>query len=598
MRHRVTTVGTISLALLASTLLYARENIVRNGSLELGPGPGGLDPRRALDWTFFGGSTVERSDEANHTPDGAWALKVFGGETTVGAYQDVPVAPGDNVTISALLYTRSNDRIGGDAQAKIKLEFLDAGGQPIGTGTEITVLDGSSPPNVWTPGSIGPLSAPSGAAAARMVCVWTWVNQSLGSAYWDDCTLTVNGGPNLLSNPDYELPGYNENTPFGIDEWIGFGGQWKSQDVAYHGASSVRVQTGGETGAAYSGLYQDMGVLEAGDHLFMRCWVYNPSVGGLTANSAAAIKLEFFPASGGELPPPEEALDFDENAPLDTWTLVSYTTTVPPEITLARIVMIAFDEIDTNGPVYVDLARAERGSAPGVNQLLNASFEQGTSGPNGLTHWTEFRGLGCSARKNAFEVPAYDGFSVLKISGSCVAGVYQEIEVQPGEQLTISAYFYSDSDNPFNDPQSRAGVKVEWRAGNVPPQVDIGGQPFNTIYAGAPTDTWLPLYIDYTMPPGSAATARYTVIVARGEAESAQVYFDAAEAVVLNLFDGADVDGDVDQDLLDFYHMQRCFSGTGVPALEWNSITFDADDDDEVDWADFQYLAPRFTGPN
>jgi len=59
------------------------------------------------------------------------------------------------------------------------------------------------------------------------------------------------------------------------------------------------------------------------------------------------------------------------------------------------------------------------------------------------------------------------------------------------------------------------------------------------------------------MPAGSAANVRYTLIVAKGTATEAKAYFDAAEAPVLNLYDGDDVDADSDEDVRDFVWMQR-----------------------------------------
>ncbi len=516
----------LGLSLLVGPAASAGENQVKNPSMENGPGSAGPNDRLAAEWTFFG-PTVERSAEANFTPGGGWSFKAFGSDTTVGAYQDVPAAPGQSVTLNAMLYTRGNDRIGGDAAAKLKIEFYDAAEQRIGDGVEVTILDSSSTPDVWTPGSVGPVVAPAGTVAARAVCVWTYSAQSLGSAYWDDCAISIDSGPNALLNGDFEEPGVGTGpNPTGITNWLGFGFQEKSDEQAYVGDYSAKVVVGGDFGSAFSGIYQDFGVFEAGDRIHLTAYVLNPSVGGLEGSAAAAMKLEFYPTDGSENPPPEEFLGFDENSPLDEWVLVSYTTTVPADITLARIVLVANDTSADNGPVYMESAFVERSSQPGVNQLQNASFESGTSGPNGLTNWTEFRGIGCQARKNAFEVPALDGLSVLKISGSCVAGIYQEIGVTPGESLTISAFCRSRSDDPFNDPGAQAGVKVEWRSGLVPPWVDIGDAPNNTIFADAPTDVWLPIEIDYTMPPGTAAEARVTLISAQGSAVESAVYFD------------------------------------------------------------------------
>ena len=200
MRRCLSIAALISVALMFSSA-NAEQNIVKNGSAEAGGGAGGPDPTVAENWTFFGGTTVERSDQENLDPiEGSWSLKIFGGEGTVGAYQDVAVVAGENVTIAAELYSRSTDAIGGDAEAKIKIEFLDSGFGSLDS-TELVVLDCLvNAKDVWTAGSIGPVAAPAGAAVARMICVWTYGDTSFGSAYWDACSLTIDSSANLLAN--------------------------------------------------------------------------------------------------------------------------------------------------------------------------------------------------------------------------------------------------------------------------------------------------------------------------------------------------------------------------------------------------------------
>ncbi len=587
MKLRAVAAAGLLLALVAPTALLARQSILFNGSLEFGPGPISEDPHVPAGWVRFG-PTVERSDEANLVPSGeGHALKAFSSDPQVGAYQDVPVLPGDYVYISASLYTRSTDKLSGDAQAWIILEFYKANNQQAGF-YPVAVLNASSPADTWIFASVGPIAAPAQTAYARMTCVWTWNGSAGGSAYWDDCRLTVNGGPNELLNGDFETAGLSEQSPFGIDDWIGFNDQEQSDDFAKDGIYSVKLGTT----SAYSGLFQNMTVLNAGDHVYLKAWAWIPSSDPLTENSRAGIKLEFSP--NGVVPPPEENLAFNANQPKNTWVQVALNTTVPPGITVARVVCIFGGNPQTTGEVHFDAAWAERGSQPGVNQLLNASFETGPGGANGITNWTEFGSDTATTRKSCFAVPAYQGVCTAKSTGPSFTGIYQEVAVTPGETLFIRAYLYTPSSNPLTGTGA-AGVKVEWRYGNVPENIDIGGAT-NTIYASSPKNTWIPLYIDYTMPSGSNAIGRFVNIIEKGLATSGRVYFDACEAVILNKFNGADADADDDEDLLDFAQFQRAYSGSGGPQ-RWNGIVFDSDGDNDVDMVDFNYFAPRMTGP-
>jgi hypothetical protein len=586
MRLRQPVVIFLFLALLAPAALVARQSILLNGSLEFGPGPVSEDPHIPANWITFG-PTVERSDEANFVPLGAGhSLKAFSSDPQVGAYQDVPAVPGDSVSISASLYTRGTDKLSGDAQAWIALEFYKADNQQVGF-HPLAVLNASSPADTWVYGSVGPFVAPALTAYARMTCVWTWAGSATGSAYWDDCLLTVNNGPNQLVNGDFETAGLGAQSPFGIDDWTGFNDQEKSSDVAKDGTASVKLGIAD----AYSGLFQNMAVLNAGDHVYLKAWVWNPASDPLTQNSAAGLKLEF--DANGVVPPPEENLAFDQNAPKNTWVEVLLDTTVPPAITVARVVCIFGGNPQTTGAVHFDDAWAERGSQPGVNTLLNASFETGPGGANGLTNWTEFGSGDATTRKSCFSVPAHSGVCTAKATGGAFTGVYQEIAVTPGETLSMHAYLYTPSSAPLTGT-GIAGVKVEWRYGNVPEDIDIGGAT-NTIDASDPTNTWIPLHIDYTMPAGSNAITRFVNLIAANSAPTGRVYFDACEAVVLNKFNGADADGDNDEDVLDFAQFQRAYSGSGGP-MRWNGIVFDSDGDNDVDMTDFNYFTPRMTG--
>jgi hypothetical protein len=405
----------------------------------------------------------------------------------------------------------------------------------------------------------------------------------------------------LLQNGSFEVP-----DPNGLAlHWNAFSGI-RSADYALDGVWSSQCR--GEDGA-FVGMYQDSISVTAGVRMLAKAKAYVPATNPLSPSggNVAGIKLEFFPANGLPTPEPNQNLGFDMSAPVDTWVPVGLTCTVPDGVDSARIVIISWEHPAdpnvplTNGKVYADWAWAEFGSQPGVNQLLNNSFELGSSSANGLTDWTEFADAGSGCRKNSFEVPAWDGINVAKFTGQ-TCGVFQPLPVTPGDTLIVSAYFRQKSTLPlYADPNAQAGVKVEWGGGAVPPQVDIAtndnpvSATTNIIDATDPTDTWLPVTIDYTIPPQKAAQIRATVITGWNSTAS-HVYFDAFELVLANVFDGADVNADNYEDLTDLATMQQVYTGPGQ-ALAYLGLVYDIDDSGALEFADASYVLTRMTGP-
>jgi hypothetical protein len=591
----------IVLALAVPVVLLARQNILLNGSMESGQGASALDPKYADQWTFFG-KNVERSDTVNLDPNGAGhALKAFGdsASSTAGAQQDVlNVTATQNVTASVSLYTPGFDKLGGSGQAGLVLEFLNQYGGIISPIYEVYPLNASSSANTWIPATIGPLAAPATTVKVRVLCKLNWSPGDVsGAAYWDSARLTVGSDPNnKVANGNFETVGHSTGqSAVGIDDWNGFNDQEKSSTVAKDGLASLKLGVR----EAYSGLYQDMGTLQDGDHLLMKGFVWNPSADPLTDTSRVGLKLEF-PQT---IPPAVENLAFDANAPANAWMLVQLAAlTVPPDVTIARVDCILAADALTTGAVYFDAAYAERSSAPGSNQLLNASFESGFGGPNGIDDWTEFGTDVATTRLSCFAVPTIDGDCTARSAGTTYTGIYQEFPVTAGETVTFWAYLYTRSDNKLGGINSKAGVKIEWILGTVPPPVDIGGSS-NTVLAGAATNTWLPVSIDYTMPTGSNAMTRFTCLIDKSAATSGHAYFDSCEAVVLNhldgsdYFNGSDYDNDDDEDLIDAAQFQLHFTGAIGP-LPWNGTVFDYNDDGLINSADFAHFAPRMTGPH
>lgn len=592
MKRRFAMVAAV--ALLWAGYASAEQGILTNGSMEFGPGPAGINPQIAADWTEFG-TNVERSPTVNLVPEGeGHSLKAFGDgtSTSAGASQEVEdILPGQSATASVWLHTPSFDKLGGSGQAGLVLEFLNLFGGTISL-HEVYPLTSASPGDTWIQGTIGPLVAPSGTAKIRITCKLKWsLGNVSGAAYWDDVQLSVDGSENLLLNGDIETAGTGGGqSPAGIDDWTGFGDQEKSEDVAEHGLSSLQLGTNG----AFNGLFQDMGPVNAGDQIYMVAYLWNPSDDPMTGNTIAGIKLEFDP--NGVVPPAEENLEFGELNDPDVWTQVQLVAEVPEGITIARIVYTYTGDPTSTGSVHIDNAFASRSGSPSTNRLLNPSFETGPGGPNGLSDWTEFWTEDASScRKCCFCVITPNGICTAKATGTAVTGIFQEITVVEGETVTARADFYTPSSDRLIGP-ALAGVKIEWAFGGVPADVDIELGAPNTIDASAPEDEWVPVEIDYTMEEGTSAIARFTNIISVGNALSGKVYFDSCEAVVVNRFDGSDVDGDDDEDLRDFAELQRCFSGAGG-GLEWNCIAVDSDDDEDVDLVDYDFFEPRLTGP-
>jgi hypothetical protein len=415
---------------------------------------------------------------------------------------------------------------------------------------------------------------------------------------------------NVLPNGSFEAFDPNTLIPTG---WTSFTMAEVSSNFANHGSWSALADF---ANGSFVGMFLDTASVTEGVRIVQRCLVLHPSGDPLPTGGSppptAGIKLEFFPPEGIEVPPPEENLAFDANSPVDVWEQVSLSTVVPADINIARIVVISFELIDpndpngnpldpNNGPVYADLVTASLDS--GANALANPSFEASLGGT-----WNTFGSGGSGAIRNLFEVPAQDGTAVLKIGGPFTAGATQEIAVSPGQTLDISAFFRSRSDGtpplggPYQSPAAFAGVKIEWVAGSVPsPNIDIAANDnpisatTNIITGDDPTDTWIPVTIDYTMPAGMAALLRATLINGFGTG-SGQAYFDNYEMVLTNVFDGSDYDNDGDEDMVEIAKLQQTFTGDGG-GLDFGGLVFDHDEDEDVDDSDSTFTLVRMTGP-
>ncbi|HRX86958.1 MAG TPA: hypothetical protein P5572_18195, partial [Phycisphaerae bacterium] len=222
---------------------HAAQSLLKNGSMEAGPGPFAEDPRIPADWTRVG-SVIERSGQANLEPSGGgFSLKAFRSQDTESAYQEVAVTAGQQVAASASLFTLSTDKLGGPAIAGIRLQFFNASDQLVGTTHQSFVLNSASPADTWIPATIAATPAPTGAVKARLTCILSAPAGTSGACWWDGASVTINNGPNVLSNGDFETAGVGESSPAGIDDWSGFNDQQQSTDYANDGTHSLKIGT-------------------------------------------------------------------------------------------------------------------------------------------------------------------------------------------------------------------------------------------------------------------------------------------------------------------------------------------------------------------
>jgi hypothetical protein len=162
-------------------------NLLLNGSFEDGvlfnvPGAGD-------NWFPFGAVFGIDGNIIPPAKDGQYYLKMFGGNS--GAFQDVPVAPGENLTASVFLQNASFDPMLPGCEGFLKLEYLNSSGG-IFLVEESVRLNNSTPQNVWTEITMNS-TVPAGATAVRFVVIMQC--SAGGAVFFDDASLTSDAPP-------------------------------------------------------------------------------------------------------------------------------------------------------------------------------------------------------------------------------------------------------------------------------------------------------------------------------------------------------------------------------------------------------------------
>ncbi|MEM6271887.1 MAG: HYR domain-containing protein, partial [Bacteroidota bacterium] len=158
-------------------------NLLNNASFENGTVFNGLGA--GTGWTIFGAVFGIDAGIIPPSQDGSFYLKMFGANS--GAFQDLPVNAGDNITASVYIQNASFDPMLPGCEGFVKLEYFDANNQLISF-TESNRLDATLPQNVWTQVSVTDV-APAGAVTVRYVAIMTC--NAGGAVFFDDASLTI-----------------------------------------------------------------------------------------------------------------------------------------------------------------------------------------------------------------------------------------------------------------------------------------------------------------------------------------------------------------------------------------------------------------------
>ena len=168
-----------------------------NGSFESGaPGPG------APSWSTFNDALTSVEYAYNGSAN---SFKVFGPSQQFagsGGLQVIPATAGLTYTLAGFAFSPANDFITGNNFATLKLEFLNAASNVIGS-TE-SVFNRNKPADIWNVLSSSAV-APTNTTQARAIIVHVMMNSPAtpGAVFFDDVSLTssvIQPNPTWVTN--------------------------------------------------------------------------------------------------------------------------------------------------------------------------------------------------------------------------------------------------------------------------------------------------------------------------------------------------------------------------------------------------------------
>lgn len=179
-------------------------------------------------WQTFG-NTASSTAWANTGSRSARIVGITGpGPYYSGVFQDLPAAPGQNWTASAVFRQDAATRVSGNNFVDLKIEWYDRSGGALGA-TAITAVTNSSPVDTSFTSSVQGI-APPGTATARVAVVFAQPNTGAGAVQVDDVSFSFATPPGRTQTI---CPGdFNGVNGLGVQDIFDFLGAWFASDPA------------------------------------------------------------------------------------------------------------------------------------------------------------------------------------------------------------------------------------------------------------------------------------------------------------------------------------------------------------------------------
>jgi len=347
-----------SLALVATS---HAQNVLQNPSFE-------SEGAEAFGWTTFGNVFRERVIPVT----GEYSIKLFGNFTGdvnySGLTQVVPAAGGQEWTIGITGTNASFDAMQGGNRGLIKIEFLSAGGEVLGS-SETDVVTAATPVDQRVEASVS-TAAPGGTTQARLIILFEQQADGLGgAAFFDDFTASILGvGPVVVANHSFESSGGGV-----IAGWNYFGNAARTTLAPRTGAANLTLTTG-----TTSGVFQEFAALPGSQ--------WQGSVWSIISTANSPMLLPDYVVMNIEwrdevnnLLSFETVLVADGFSPADEYREAQISGTAPEGTRHVRFVLLYYSS-SGGGSLQIDDASFENTFSPpppppSENLLNNAGFE-------------------------------------------------------------------------------------------------------------------------------------------------------------------------------------------------------------------------------